>query len=120
MAAKSKITTNKLDTLFSRIVRMKGRCSYCGKDQRLQCAHIISRKYHQIRWDLNNAIPLCSSCHVRFTFDPLGWELYIERSFGKEYYLALREKAQKIGKLDHNQIYKDLLKYEELFSKRRL
>lgn len=112
MVKKPKVTTKKLDTLFSKLVRAKGRCSYCGSDQRLQCAHVISRRYHQIRWDLRNAIPLCSSCHLKFTYDPIAWQIYIEQSFGKNHWRDLMEKAQKIGKIDHQEVYEYLIKME--------
>lgn len=117
MAAKSKVTTKKLDTLFSKLIRAVGKCHVCGTDQNLQCCHIISRRYHQTRWDLRNAIAMCRSHHVYYTYRPIEWEIYIEKSFGKKHYLALRDKAQKIGKLDHNQIYEDLKKYEVHFQR---
>lgn len=107
---KKGITTKKLDTLFSKIIRSKGRCKNCGTDQRLQCAHLISRRYHQVRWDLNNATILCASCHLKYTYDPLGWEVFIEKSFGKKLYEELKYKARQYGKIDHKALYEELTK----------
>jgi hypothetical protein len=44
-----------------------------GHSPRLQCAHIISRRYLATRWDPQNAVALCSSHHVFYTHRPLEW-----------------------------------------------
>lgn len=56
----------KLDKMFSEIVRRKGFCERCGKTDKskLQCAHLYSRRHKNIRWDLENALCLCSGCHI--------------------------------------------------------
>ena len=52
------------DNLFSLIVRSAGYCQVCGNVfGQLQVHHIIGRNNHRLRWDLRNAICLCSSCH---------------------------------------------------------
>jgi len=58
-----KSLSNKLDKLFSEIVRSKGRCEKCGKTTTLQCAHIYSRKNKWLRWDTENALCLCAGHH---------------------------------------------------------
>lgn len=51
------------DTLFSSIVRSRGACQRCGSKYNLQCAHVIGRSDHFLRWDENNALCLCHDCH---------------------------------------------------------
>lgn len=51
------------DRLFSLIVRSQGFCTRCGSTQNLQAAHIYSRKFNSVRFDENNALCLCASCH---------------------------------------------------------
>ena len=41
---------------------------------KLQCAHIISRRYMAIRWADDNAMPLCAAHHAYYTHHPLEWE----------------------------------------------
>jgi len=77
-AKKSKAPRRKLihyaDSLWSQIIRRRGVCQVCGKTERLQAAHGFSRRYHATRWNLLNGRCLCSGCHVRYTFDPIGWD----------------------------------------------
>jgi hypothetical protein len=69
------------DALFAAETRdaCDGNCWLNGTDSiacngRLQCAHIISRRYLAIRWADDNAMPLCSAHHVYYTHHPLEWE----------------------------------------------
>lgn len=108
---KSKVKS--LDTLFSRIIRMKGECHRCRSKANLQCAHLISRRYQQVRWNLRNAVSLCRSCHVMFTYRPLEWDIYIRSSIlPPKTYEELKKKALTIGKIDHKTILEDLKKIE--------
>lgn len=102
-----KVGTKKLDTLFSKIIRSAGRCKRCGSTFNLQCAHIISRRYHQVRWNLDNALCLCAGCHMYFTYHPLEWEDYID-GLGIDY-AKLKKQALAYGKIDHKAIYEQLL-----------
>jgi hypothetical protein len=90
-AKQAKRVMARCDKLFSEIVRSRGRCearvakTCSGADpERLQCAHIISRRYNAVRWDEENALCLCSACHMFFTWHPVEWELFIDerRGFG--------------------------------------
>ena len=56
----------KLDKYFSILVRSVGKCERCGKTEKLQCAHIYSRRHKNIRWDFQNAFCLCAGCHMFF------------------------------------------------------
>lgn len=74
------------DRLFASMVRWRDgdRCRLCRAPYRPQCAHLISRRYLAVRWDLDNAWCLCAACHKRYTEDPLAWLALMEDTFGRE------------------------------------
>ena len=78
-----------LDKWFSMIVRSVGECVRCGAISGLQCAHIISRRYLGVRFSLDNALCLCASCHMFFTYRPLEWDRYITDRIGEQAFLDL-------------------------------
>ena len=111
---KSKSTIKKLDTIFADLIKLPGKCHRCKSNYRLQCAHIISRRYQQVRWEVRNAVCLCSGCHMYFTYHPLEWELYINKSIlAPSVYKALKTKALEYGKLNHKEILEGLQKLTE-------
>ncbi len=76
---KSPNATAKADVLFSRLVRDRDHmCVRCGTVNNLQCAHIWSRRYRALRWRFENAITLCSGCHMYFTLRPAEWAEWCE------------------------------------------
>ncbi len=80
----------KLDKLFSLKVRARGWCQLQGKDRIrcstvLQCAHIIGRGRHIIRWNERNALCLCSGHHVYYTNHPLEWHEMMLRFYPEQY-----------------------------------
>ena len=75
----------------------------------LQCAHIITRGYKQIAFDLDNAMCLCRSHHVYFTHRPIEWESFVIYMIGEKKFASLRQKAvQYHKKIDHKSIIKNL------------
>lgn len=59
-----KTLENKLDKIYSLIIRRPNFCLRCGKKDALQCSHIHNRSKMSVRWDLKNAFCLCSGCHL--------------------------------------------------------
>ena len=66
-----------LDVLTKVVVKARDdyTCQRCGKklipgDNNTQWCHIKSRKSNQWRWDLNDAITMCGSCHATTTDNP--------------------------------------------------
>jgi len=58
---------NRLDKLWSLIIRSIGYCEVCTKTNRegqLHPHHIIGRSSLNTRWDLKNGICLCAKCHT--------------------------------------------------------
>jgi len=62
-----RIKVDKNDTLFSKLKRAKfPACQKCGKRENLQAAHIFSRGHYNTRFDEDNCIVLCFTCHQWF------------------------------------------------------
>lgn len=89
-----------LDKMFSGLIRATGACVKCGATSSLQCAHILSRRYMNTRFDPANAVPLCAGCHVFYTHRPLEWEDWIIERIGADAYQALRVRARSNDKID--------------------
>jgi len=88
------------DALWSQIVKEKGFCECCGKREGLQAAHGFSRRYRSTRWLPINGFCLCAGCHVRFTYDPLGWQKYLREAWGHDVYEELMDRAMVFAKPD--------------------
>lgn len=84
-------------------------CRACGSPYKVQCAHIVSRRYHATRWLTANAMALCARCHMRWTNDPLGWDLFIEERLGLAAYSELKRIArQGVSHIDYESILASL------------
>lgn len=98
-----KALRNKADKLFSLAVRDRAgnQCQNCGGVYRVQCAHIVSRRYGAVRWALDNAVCLCAKCHMKFTHDPLGWDDWVNERYGPGRLEQLKLRArQGVAKID--------------------
>lgn len=100
----------KMDELASKIIRSQGYCEVCGKTSNLQCAHVISRKFIQTRFDLENLLCLCWHCHFEFAHkDPIGFARWFDNKFGGNLYDELKRRSKKIKKFDYEGKYQELL-----------
>ena len=107
MSRKRKVSAVKAEAtrLHSQIVRSRGRCENCGDAWRatgskLECAHIVSRRYSRTRTRIDNAFCLCSKCHMRFTEWPLEFAAFVVATIGQGAYDALVADAQALTKID--------------------
>ena len=58
------ILIKQLDDIVRQIVRLRDKvCQKTGKTDDLQCAHMISRKNHHLRWNLDNVVLLQKGTH---------------------------------------------------------
>lgn len=92
--------TNKLDRECSRIVRSIGFCQWgatnkCSRNvyELLQCAHIYTRTYKSVRFDLKNMICLCASCHRFGHNNPILFTEFVKRYLGEFEYEQLKLRA---------------------------
>src|SRR5690606_14140542 len=106
------IKIDKRDRVFSLLVReLAGhRCQACGDPAgqvKLECAHVVGRRYRATRWLIENARCLCHACHRYFTENPLKWVEFI----GLTEFQRLDSLAQQVTKFstdDLECIYRDL------------
>lgn len=88
------------DLLFSKIVRNRGVCDKCGNTTGLQCAHIISRNFSATRHDLDNALCLCSGCHMFWHHEPIEATRWFENKYPGRYD-KLNFKRHAVTKMDY-------------------
>ena len=94
------------DIAFSRALRESydWNCQKCNLNfshdhGMLDAAHIHTRKHRSTRWCYKfGAIPLCKSCHRRFTDFPLEWGDFCKSYFGEAWYDEAKRKAWQVGK----------------------
>jgi hypothetical protein len=92
----------KLDKKFGEIVRSRGYCLKCNKGAEqvtLHCAHIFSRRNVSVRWDFDNAVSLCYSCHYWWAHpNPILFTDFIKDYLGEMKYESLKIRANTIKK----------------------
>lgn len=107
----------KLDSIVSEIVRAKGYCERCKRfDGTLQTAHIFSRKYLNLRWDLDNLLCLDARCHFWAHQNPVEFTEWLKIYIGEIKYMNLRISANETKKWDNyelEELYSALKKYKE-------
>ena len=92
---------NKADRIFSQMIRDRDRVCVanreridtCESPDWLQCAHIHTRSYSATRFDPDNAVTLCRSCHMYYTQRPLEFKVFIDLVLGENYYDRLGIRA---------------------------
>ena len=107
-----KIRIDKLDVLFSKFIRLRagGKCEYCGLyNKRLECSHFHGRRKRSVRYDLENAVALCFSCHQYLGSNPYQHTEFFKKQLGDERFQQLNIRAEITVKLDKDKIEADLL-----------
>ena len=106
------------DKWFSDVVRFKGYCEHCKRsDLRLECCHIHGRRKKSVRWDLMNAVCMCSGCHRTMTENPTTFVKWLSQYFGENHLEILQEKANGILKTNDS-VRKEVAKhYREEYRK---
>ena len=112
---------SELDQLISQVCKKRwgGRCGICGGPGS-QAHHYFSRKsYGSVRWDMENLIWLCFSCHIRRVHQGGDVELArdaIIHKLGVDGFDRLKVRANKVCKIT----VLDLIKIREsLLNERR-
>ncbi len=91
---------NKYDKTFSEYIRLRDKvCQWCGKDKRLECSHIFSRKNMGVRCDPDNAKGLCNYCHRKWHSEPVMASQWLITVIGDAAYDRLCLKANKPTKM---------------------
>lgn len=113
-----RIKLDKLDILFSKVVRMRaiadtGGCEYCGTQKypitkedgtefpawkQLHCSHYVGRRHRGTRWDLDNASGICFPCHIRLGGLPFVHTEWFKKRLGSKKFDELNIRAETIAK----------------------
>ena len=86
--------TNKLDAVFSKMIRERGKCERCPETQNLQACHIYSRRYRNTRWASLNVLCLCAGCHRWGHDKPIDFTEFVKSYYGESRYQELRSMAR--------------------------
>ena len=104
-----------LDSLWRKVALAKygERCEMCGKADYLNIHHFFSRSRNSVRWDIDNAIVLCSGHHSLNNDsahkDPCFKDRLLERGIRDKVWLdKLTLRAWTPAKLDLNLVKLDL------------
>jgi len=102
---------NKLDKIWSLIIRKRGRCEKCGRRNALQGAHIFSRRLKSTRYNLNNGVCLCAGCHRFWAHqNPVEFTDFVTKLKGEKVMNELRSLSQKKIKLFYDEVKASLEK----------
>jgi hypothetical protein len=109
------------DKLFSELIRTRDdwMCRACGSVRLIQCGHLVSRRYRATRWAEDNAVALCSRCHMRWTHDPLGWEAWCDERWPGRLSMLKRVARAKAGWVDYVGLAESLTSQLEALRERR-
>lgn len=90
-----------LDKVFSLYIRSKypKRCFTCGKGDRLQNGHFITRNHLFSRWEEDNCRPQCSGCNLYGGGKPLDFEENLIKEVGAERIQELKDHRHDVIKL---------------------
>lgn len=83
----------KLDRIFSLIVRKAKRCKICATTEGVEPAHVFGRENLSVRWDFDNAVPLCRRCHSWAHRNIKKFKDIVRKMYGDKRYEALELKA---------------------------
>lgn len=87
---------SKLDRVFSRIIRMRGKCERCHGITDLQCSHINGRSLMSVRWEPLNCQCLCARCHGWYGLYRTAATRWVEHYLGAEKYAELNALTKKL------------------------
>lgn len=99
MKKRAKPRLRDVDALFSKFIRLRdGECQATGWREiecngSLQAAHVISRRYHGVRYAPLNCWALCQAHHLYETNHPLEGHDFWNGLLGEAVFDALRDKA---------------------------
>lgn len=78
----AKKVRDKVDALYSKVVRSSGVCISCGTtNATFNCCHLKSRGELCLRAHPMNLVTMCAQCHRKYTMHPDLWVAFIESKF---------------------------------------
>jgi hypothetical protein len=79
-----KISLRKTDSLYSKIIRSERPiCELCEKRQSTQIHHYYGRRFENVRFDDNNVVAVCFTCHRIFEEDAHEGRRFMIKKLGE-------------------------------------
>ena len=111
LRARSKLPTvktmrNKCDKLLTPIIKLQHPYCFLGASENCQSVtqvahhHVLKSQCTNLRYDIDNLIPLCSPCHLMLHSHETYWSSVIVEQKGMEWWLTLKAKKPIMVKAD--------------------
>jgi hypothetical protein len=103
---------NKCDALLTPIIKkMHPACYLCKRPTEVAHHHYHKSQSTRLRYELDNLVPLCNSCHVKLHHNESYWGTIVSNRMGEERFLGLIRKSHELVKAD---VYFYMEHYERL------
>lgn len=98
---KKKTKRRKLLKAWSLAIKEKHHCEVCGSDENLTAHHLlVKERYKEFKFDLNNGICLCCSCHKygRYSFhrNSVWSTVWLQQNKPNQYKWVVEHMGEKI------------------------
>ena len=103
----------KADILLSKFIRSLDHCERCGSIKTLQAAHVYSRRYVNLRYDIQNVMCLCAKCHFQWHDSPLDSIIWFNQNYPErlEYLKKKRNIIKKWTIKDYEKTIEEIKNY---------
>ena len=96
-----RIKRYKADAMFSEYIRARDVvCQYCLQKAAAEVHHHFGRRFWSVRFDEQNCVGLCFTCHRLFHESPIVQVKWWEKRLGQDDYRNLMIRANNIEKKD--------------------
>jgi hypothetical protein len=106
MRKKNQKDCDKLITPLAK--KLNPKCLLCGAPTQVGHHHVHRSKSLILRYDPDNIISLCNSCHFKLHFNESYWASKIVEIKGMEWFKKLDRRKNEIIKPDYEKIYTKL------------
>ena len=109
----------KCDSLLTPIIKKKyPRCLLCSNPTEVAHHHIHKSKSSILRYDLENLINLCNSCHLALHHNESYYASKIVKIKGLEWFDSLERKKNQIIKVDKYWYLNNLERLQKVYEER--
>jgi hypothetical protein len=92
---------NKADALLTPIIKkMHPHCLLCGKDTEVAHHHYHKSQSTRLRYELDNLVPLCNSCHVKLHHNESYYGTIVSDRMGEERFMRIMKMSHELVKAD--------------------
>lgn len=105
-----KPSQSKCDSMLSPIIaKLYPKCLLCGKDTQVAHHYVHKSKSLALRYDFENLIPLCNSCHFMLHHNESYWGGKVRDIKGDKWFAYIESKKPIITRyLDYEEVFNRL------------